>query len=92
MAGSFNSNLRKPFKELCMAIMICPNGIPTLRSTVESVKSRCKRETGSFTAKCSRIAFAMPRFPSAFSKSIGFTLCGIALEPTVQESPWYFVR
>ena len=24
----------------------------------------------------------MPRFPSAFSKSIGFTLCGMMLDPT----------
>jgi hypothetical protein len=28
-----------------------------------------------------KIAFAIPRFPSEFSKSIGFTLCGIAEEP-----------
>ena len=28
------------------------------------------------------MAFAIPRLPSLFSKSIGLTLCGIALEPT----------
>ena len=31
-------------------------------------------EIGSFEDKCSKIAFAIPRFPSEFSKSIGFTL------------------
>ena len=37
---------------------------------------------GNFAAKCSKIAFAIPKFPSEFSKSIGFTLCGIADDPT----------
>jgi hypothetical protein len=37
---------------------------------------------GSLAARCSRSALAMPRFPSAFSKSMGFTLCGMAEEPT----------
>jgi len=43
---------------------------PRFRSTVESVRSRCHRDTGSFSAKCFKRAFAMPRLPSAFSKSI----------------------
>ena len=57
-------------------------GTPTLRSTVESVRSRCKRLTGNFCAKNASTALAMPMFPSEFSKSMGFTLCGMALEPT----------
>ena len=63
-------------------MVICPTGTPIFLSTVESVKSRCKRLIGSLAAKCSSIALAIPKLPSAFSKSIGFTLCGIALEPT----------
>ena len=51
------------------------------RSTVESVKSLCNLETGSFAERCSNIALAIPRLPSAFSKSMGFTLCGIVEEP-----------
>ena len=50
-----------------------PIGTPTFRNTVESVKSRCSREIGSFADKCSNTALASPRFPSEFSKSIGFT-------------------
>ena len=53
-----------------------------LRSTVESVRSRCQRDTGSFSARWRSIAFARPRLPSEFSKSIGLTLCGIVDEPT----------
>jgi hypothetical protein len=53
-----------------------------LRSAVESVRSRCQRETGSFWARCVSVAFAIPRLPSEFSKSIGLTLCGIVEEPT----------
>ena len=53
-----------------------------LRSTVESVRSRCQRDTGSFSARCRRSALASPRLPSEFSKSIGLTLCGIVDEPT----------
>ena len=53
-----------------------------LRSTVESVRSRCKREIGSFSARCRSSALARPRLPSEFSKSIGFTLCGMVDEPT----------
>ena len=52
------------------------------RSVVESVRSRWRRETGSLRAMNPRTAFARPRLPSAFSESIGFTLCGIVEEPT----------
>ena len=62
--------------------MVCAIGTPILRNTVESVKSRCKREIGNLADKCSNMALAMPKLPSAFSKSIGFTLCGMAEEPT----------
>ena len=41
-----------------------------------------QRATGSLVDKCCNIAFARPKLPSAFSKSIGFTLCGITEEPT----------
>ena len=61
---------------------ICATGTPILRSTVESVKSRCSLLIGSFAERCSNKAFAMPKLPSAFSKSIGFTLCGMAEDPT----------
>ena len=47
---------------------------PRLRNTVESVRSRCQREIGSFCARCAMMALAIPRLPSEFSKSIGFTL------------------
>ena len=40
---------------------------PTLRSTVESVRSRCSRLTGNLAARNCRIALAMPRLPSEFS-------------------------
>ena len=56
-------------------------GTPMFLSTVLSVRSRCNLLTGSFADKCSKIALAIPRLPSLFSKSIGFTLCGIALDP-----------
>ena len=50
-----------------------PMPTPRLRSTVESVRSRCQRLMGSFEDRCSSSALAMPRLPSEFSKSIGFT-------------------
>ena len=34
---------------------------PTLRSTVESVRSRCRRDTGSLSAKCPSRALANPK-------------------------------
>ena len=46
---------------------------PRLRSTVESVRSRCQRDTGSLAAMCASSALATPRLPSLFSKSIGLT-------------------
>ena len=56
------------------AIKIWANGTPTFLSTVLSVKSLCILEIGNFSAKWYKSAFATPKFPSAFSKSIGFTL------------------
>ena len=53
-----------------------------LRVTVESVRSRCRRLMGSLVLRKVSTALAMPRLPSAFSKSMGFTLWGIADEPT----------
>ena len=43
--------------------------------------SRCQREMGSFSERCRRSAFAIPKLPSEFSKSIGLTLCGMVDEP-----------
>jgi adenylosuccinate lyase len=51
------------------------------RRAVESVKSRCQRDIGNLFAKCENIAFARPKLPSEFSKSIGLTLWGIVDEP-----------
>src|SRR6185369_8880287 len=48
----------------------------------ESLRSRCKRETGNFSAKCWSSAMAIPQLASEFSKLIGLTLCGIVDEPT----------
>ncbi len=79
--ASFNTSFSNPFSIDFIAKTVCAIGTPILRSTVESVRSRCNLETGSFADRCSNKAFAMPRFHSAFSKSIGFTLCGIAEEP-----------
>ena len=60
----------------------CASATPMLRCTVESVRSRCQREIGSFSAMNRSSALATPKLPSAFSKSIGLTLCGIVDEPT----------
>ena len=38
-------------------------------------------EIGSFLERNSNMLFAKDKFPSLFSKSIGFTLCGIAELP-----------
>ena len=61
--------------------------VPMLRSTVESDRSRCQRDTGSFSAMWPSRALATPRLPSAFSKSMGLTLCGMVEEP-VSPATW----
>ena len=53
-----------------------------LRSTVESDKSRCNRETGNLHENSPNNASASCKLPSAFSKSIGFTFCGMVEDPT----------
>ena len=60
----------------------CANAVPTLRIAVESVRSRWRRDTGNLRARCPKMAFASPRLPSLFSKSIGLILWGIVDEPT----------
>jgi len=55
---------------------------PTLRMTVESLRSRCMRDMGSLSAKWLKSALANPKLPSAFSKSMGLTLWGMVEEPT----------
>ena len=42
------STLASPRPSELQAISVCPSATPRLRSTVESVRSRCQRETGSF--------------------------------------------
>jgi len=80
--SSFRTSLDKPRVIDFMAMTVCAAGIPMFLETVESVRSRCNLEMGSFEERCSKSAFAIPRFPSAFSKSMGLTLCGIADDPT----------
>ena len=58
-----------------------PTATPTLRSAVESERSLCQRETANLRAKCPKSAFATPKLPSEFSKSMGFTLCGMVELP-----------
>ena len=55
--------------------------LPRDRRTVESLRSRWYRDTGSLEAKWDMVALATPKFPSPFSKSMGLTLCGIVLLP-----------
>ncbi len=64
------------------AIKTWAMGTPIFLKTVESVKSRCSLDTGNFSARKPKIALAIIKLPSAFSKSIGLTLWGIAEEPT----------
>ena len=82
IASSFSSSLPSPFITASTAINVWAMGTPMLRVTVLSVRSRCRRLMGSFSERCPNWALANPRLPSAFSKSMGFTLCGMALLPT----------
>ena len=75
-------NFFTPFCIDFKAIKICPNGTPIFLNTVLSVKSLCNLEIGNFEEKKLSSALAIPKLPSAFSKSMGFTLCGMAEEPT----------
>ena len=81
-AARIDGELRETLPQPDQPSSACPSATPRLRSTVESVRSRCQRDTGSFSARCRSIALASPRLPSEFSKSIGLTLCGIVDEPT----------
>ena len=54
--------------------MVCENATPMFLETVESVKSLCNLEIGNLDEKNVNKAFANIKFPSAFSKSIGFIL------------------
>lgn len=81
MAGLLRRSLPS-FIVLAMAIRVWARGTPMLRNTVESVRSRCRRDTGSFWARWLNTALAMPALPSEFSKSIGLTLWGMADDPT----------
>ncbi|MNN36052.1 hypothetical protein D3C81_1499270 [compost metagenome] len=76
-----SSSLLMPLRLASYAITLWAKPTPRLRSTVESVRSRCQREIGSLLARCWNSALAIPRLPSEFSKSIGLTLCGMVDEP-----------
>ena len=65
--------------------MPCPKAVPMLRCMELSVRSRCSREVTSVEARTSSSAQLTSRLASAFSNRIGFTLCGMVLDPTV---PW----
>mmetsp|Transcript_6788 Transcript_6788/g.27718 ORF Transcript_6788/g.27718 Transcript_6788/m.27718 type:complete len:203 (-) Transcript_6788:856-1464(-) len=82
IATALVSSLERPFSVDWYAMSEYANPAPRLRSTVESVRSRCHRETGSLAERCSNTALAIPTFPSEFSKSMGLTLCGMVDEPT----------
>ena len=56
------------------AILICERGTPIFLDTVESVKSLCNLDIGNLLARNINCELAIIKFPSAFSKSIGFTL------------------
>jgi hypothetical protein len=53
-------------------MMVCPMGTPILKKTV---LSHVAIEIGNLADKCSKNCIQFPN--SEFSKSIGFTLCGI---------------
>ena len=48
--------------------------MPRFLNTVESDRSLCNLDFGSFSAKNPISELDMPKFPSEFSKSIGLTL------------------
>ena len=52
-----------------------------LRCVVESVRSRCQRDSTSVADKVSNSEQEISRLASAFSKRIGLTLCGMVEEP-----------
>ena len=84
--ASLSTSFPRPFSIDLIAMVICATGVPILRSTVESVKSLWSLLTGNLAERCSNRALAIPKLPSAFSKSMGLTLCGMALDPT---SPFF---
>ena len=52
-ASRFRSSLLSPLSSDRRPMSEWAIGTPTLRNTVESVRSRCKRDKGSFEARCS---------------------------------------
>ena len=84
-ATGFTSSPAKPRRTLSIASSEWPNATPMLRWLVESVRSLCIREVTSVEPSVSSSAAEISRFASAFSKRMGLTLCGIALDPIV---PW----
>src|SRR5229473_881356 len=57
-AGSASS-LARPFRQDSQASRLWPSATPTFRSTVESERSRCQRDTGNFSEKWRKIAVAV---------------------------------
>ena len=70
----FSTNLFKPFSMDLNERMVCANGTPILRNTVESVRSRCSLEIGNLAAKCSNNALAIPNYLLYFQNLLGL-LC-----------------
>ena len=77
-----SNSFPNPLSVDLIPIRVCPKGTPTFLKTVLSVKSLCNLEMGNLADRCSNTALAIPKLPSLFSKSIGLTLCGMALLPT----------
>ena len=88
ITSAFKISLFNPRINDFKATRVWASGTPTLRVTVESVRSLWSLEMGSLPARCSKIALATPRLPSEFSKSMGLTLWGMVEEPT---SPFFIL-
>ncbi len=81
MAMSFGWMEFSPPNRLFSASTEYPRAEPMLRCVVESVRSRCQRDSTSVADNVSSSEHESSRFASAFSKRIGLTLCGIVDEP-----------
>lgn len=64
---------------------------PKFLKTVESDKSLYNLEIGNLVAKCVNNAIDNPKFPSAFSKSMGFILWGMVEEP-ISPSTFFYLK
>ena len=60
----------KPLKVDLSAIRVCARGTPMFLRTVESVRSRCNLEIGSFAERCSNMALANPKLTSELEEQL----------------------